>query len=103
VAPRDIFAEIEQHAAYWRGEGPRPPDPPCPPGFDPAEWSSRLRISRCLADRVYGTLGDGEYLPDMDDEERRYLAGLMRAFAVFVEGQTQALSAEVEALVEGSP
>jgi hypothetical protein len=39
----------------------------------------------------------------MDDEERRYLDGLMRAFAVFVEGQTRALSAEVEPLAQGPP
>jgi hypothetical protein len=103
VAPRDIFAAIEQHAAYLRGEGPRPPDPPCRPWFDPAEWTRRLRTSRCLADQVHGALGDREYLPDMDAKERRYLDGLLQAFTVFAESQTQALSAGVELLAEGPP
>jgi hypothetical protein len=39
----------------------------------------------------------------MDEEERRYVDGLLRAFAVSVEGQTQALSTGVESLGEGSP
>jgi hypothetical protein len=103
VAPGDIFAEIEQHPANWRGEGPRRPHPPCPPWFNPTEWASRLRISRCLADRVHGALGDSEYLPDMEEVEWRYLEGLLRTFAVFVEGQTHALPIGVEPLAEGPP
>jgi hypothetical protein len=52
---------------------------------------------------VHGTLGDGEYLPDVDEKERHYLDGLVQAFAVFVEGQTQSLSPGVEPLAEGPP
>ena len=33
-AARQTYAE--QREAYLRGQGPRPPDPPCPRGIDPA-------------------------------------------------------------------
>lgn len=73
---RDLFAEIEQGVAYLRGEGPRPPDPPCPPWIDPQRWASRMRQARCLEERIRGALPAGEYLADMDEEEKVYVDGL---------------------------
>lgn len=74
----DVIAKMERHHAYLSGEGPRPPDPPCPPWFDPATWARRMRIGRCLDYRFTGELSEGEYLPDMDDEERCHVDGLLR-------------------------
>jgi hypothetical protein len=68
-----FWEQIDRQAAYLCGQGPRPPDPPCPSWFDPAEWASRMRIGRCLDYRWTGELGPGEYLPDMTEEERRYV------------------------------
>jgi hypothetical protein len=73
----------EQRAAYLRGEGPRPPDPPCPAWFDPAEWESRMRFGRCLDYRMTGKLGAGEYLPEMTEKERREIDGFTEALAAF--------------------
>src|SRR5262249_14691154 len=77
----DLFARIRQQAAYLAGEGPRPSDPLCSPWFDRAEWASRLRIGRCLDERFRGRLQPGEYLADMDAEERRYVDGVAGVFA----------------------
>src|SRR5262249_23647941 len=78
---RDFFAAIQAHAAYLRGEGPRPPDPPCPLGFDPAAWRSRMTIWRCLDARKVGELREGEYLDDMTDEEKALVDGYLQVFA----------------------
>jgi hypothetical protein len=81
---RDALSDqSEQHAAYLRGEASRPPDPPCPPWFDPAEWESRMRVGRCIDYRLTGGLGPAEYLPDMSEEERRELDGFTEALAAF--------------------
>jgi hypothetical protein len=79
--------QIEQRLAYLRGEGPRPPDPPCPSWFAPHDWASRMRVSRCSEGRLAGVLQPGQYLPDMDEEECRYVDGLAAAFAVFLHSQ----------------
>lgn len=68
-----VCARIAQYEAYYRGEGPYPPDPPCPPGQDPATWERHLRIGRCLG------MPDGEYPPDMSENDRQRVAGLRRA------------------------
>jgi hypothetical protein len=78
---RDLFAEIEEHAAYLRGEGPRPPDPPCPLGFDPAAWRSRMSVCRCLDERTSGELGERQYVPDMTAEEKAYVESILDVFA----------------------
>jgi hypothetical protein len=67
--PPDV-AEMEAEAAYWRGEGPKPPDRPCPPWGDPAQWARNQRLSRYIHARLYGELAPGEYLPEMDDAEK---------------------------------
>ena len=71
--PQALSATSEQRLAYRRGEGQRPPDPPCPNGINPADWASRLRVGRCIEDRATGTLPHGDYLPDLDNDERSYV------------------------------
>jgi hypothetical protein len=58
-------------------------DPPCPRWFDPREWASRMRVSRCSEGRLSGALRPNEYLPDMTEGERRYVDEPAQAFAVF--------------------
>ena len=83
VPPRDLSAEIEQGLAYLCGERPPPPNRPCPPWFDPAEWASRQRVGHCLVARASGELAADTYLPGRDAAERNYLDGLTEAVAVF--------------------
>jgi hypothetical protein len=66
----DLFARLRGLAAYLAGQGPRPPDPPCPPRIDPAAWARRLLVGRCLDARLPGELGPGEYLPGLGDDAR---------------------------------
>jgi hypothetical protein len=73
VPREDVFTRIRRFEAYFRGEGPRPEDPPCPPSYDPAEWASRMRIGRCLEYRMTGELPNDGYLPDMTAEERKHM------------------------------
>ena len=77
--PEDIFERIRRAAAYYAGQGPRPPDTPCPPGRNPGEWASSLRVHHCLAFRRLGTLGPDYYLPDMTAGEREYVDGVAGA------------------------
>ena len=56
-------------------------DPPCPVGINPADWSFRLRVARCGEARLNGLLRPDEYLPDMDEGERRYVDDLAKVFA----------------------
>jgi hypothetical protein len=72
-APRrpDPAAHDAAYRADLRGAGLRPPDPPGPPGFDPAAWESRMRLGRCLDARLTGELAAGEYLPGLGADERR--------------------------------
>jgi hypothetical protein len=91
--PRDLFAEIEQGVAYLRGEGPRPPDPPCPAWFDPQQWASRLRQSSCLEERMRGALAADEYLPGMDEAERAYVDDL---FHLLTTGMTELIGMPAE-------
>ncbi len=46
-------------------------DAPGPQGIDPASWASRIRVARCGEARLAGVLRADEYLPDMDEAERR--------------------------------
>jgi hypothetical protein len=69
-----VCGRIAQYEAYYRSEGPRPSDPPCPPGQDPAAWERHMRIGRCLG------LPNGEYPPDMSENDRQRVAELRRAF-----------------------
>jgi hypothetical protein len=87
---RDLFPAIKKGRAWLRGEGLRPPDPPCRHWFDPAEWASRMRISRCLDERMKCDLRNGGYLPDKYEEKRRYVDGLLHVFATFTVDQTDA-------------
>jgi hypothetical protein len=48
----DVFGRIRQFRDYLRGEGPRPPEPACPPWCTPEEWEARMRKSREYLDRV---------------------------------------------------
>jgi hypothetical protein len=77
--PPDVFARIEAHAAYLRGEGPRPPDPPCPPWIDPAAWASRMRIAHALDVLARGDLAGGEYPADLTADERQQVEGYLEA------------------------
>jgi hypothetical protein len=72
---QSLFDRIAQYEAYLLGNGPRPPEMPCPPGHDPVAWESRMRISRCLA------LPAGEFLPEMDEPDRQRVADFRQAFA----------------------
>ena len=74
--PEDVFVRIRRAAVYYAGAGPRPPDPPCPPGRDPDEWASLQRKRHCLAFRRVGTLGPDYYLPDMTEREREFVDSL---------------------------
>jgi len=96
----DLFERIRQHLAYERGEGPRPPDPPCPRWFKPAEWEKRMRIGRCGEDRFAGRLGDNEYLPGMDDEEKRLVDGYCVAIRKAAEHESPATRAFLASLCE---
>jgi hypothetical protein len=80
---RDVFVLIEQYDAYFRGEGPWPPDPSCPQGMAPGKWDRYLRVNRCVDERQMGALPDGEYLPDMDESERHKVDERLAALAVF--------------------
>src|SRR5258708_13078606 len=68
-AARQTYAE--QREAYLRGQGPRPPDPPCPRGIDPAAWDSLMRVGRCVDAPLTGALPNGAYLPELGEGERR--------------------------------
>jgi hypothetical protein len=89
-AARQPYAE--QHEAYLRDQGPRPPDPPCPRGTDPAAWDSQMRVGRCVDARLTGELPDGEYLPAMGQEERRQVDGNLEALAAFARRRMDARS-----------
>jgi hypothetical protein len=80
-----LFDRIDALAAYYAGKGPRPPDPPCPPWIDPAEWASRLRIGRRFGRRVLGGPPETDCIRDMTDDERRAADGYAAALAL-VEG-----------------
>jgi hypothetical protein len=67
----DLFARVEAHAAYLRGEGPRPPDPPCPPWIDPAAWASRMRMAHALDVPARGSLTPDEFPPGQKVGERQ--------------------------------
>jgi hypothetical protein len=41
-----IAERIQQLTAYSCGEGPRPPDLPCPPGIDPAQRARAMQQKR---------------------------------------------------------
>jgi hypothetical protein len=72
--------------AAARGEGPGPPDPPCPPWLDAADWAGRLRVGRCITERLAGNLAADAYLPGMDAAERAYLDGLAGAVLMLAQG-----------------
>lgn len=78
-----VAAAMEQRKTYLRGRGPCPPDPPCPPGNDPDDWESRMRVSRCFDARSMGEVSPGGYLPEMDEGQRAYMDGLTEVLAVF--------------------
>ena len=65
---QSVFDRIAQYEAYLRGDGPRPPEKPCPPGHDPAAWERGMRIGRCLE------LPAEEFLPEMDEPDRQRAA-----------------------------
>ena len=77
--PQDVFERIRRAAVYYAGQGPRPPNPPCPPRRNPDEWASLQRVRHCQAARRVGTLGPGGYLPDMTAGEREYVDGVAGA------------------------
>jgi hypothetical protein len=80
-AARQTYAE--QHEAYLRGQGPRPPDLPCPRGTDSVVWDCQMRVGRCVDAHLTGELPDGEYLPEMGEGERRQVDGTLEALAAF--------------------
>jgi hypothetical protein len=65
-----LTERMAERQAYYRGETPRPPDPPCPPWIDSGQWDSRMRIGRQLDSWVRGERPVGDYLPEMTDAER---------------------------------
>jgi hypothetical protein len=75
-SPSDLFTRIDQYTAYLRGQGPRPPDPPCPPGFDPAAWENTLRLNHRLDFRFTGELREGQ----MTEAEYRCVAEYLQIF-----------------------
>src|SRR4051812_6521874 len=63
----------EERAAlerYYRGEGERPPFPPCPRPGDPAEWISRQRVGDQVGRWIYGGDAVGTFLPGLTEAER---------------------------------
>src|SRR4051794_22140940 len=66
----DLHAAAARWGAYLRGQGPRPPDRPCPPGLAPEAWAGRMLAVRCVEERLLGRLAEGEYLPGLTDAER---------------------------------
>ena len=82
----DPAIDTADYLAYLKGAGPRPPDPPCPAGFDPAAWESRMRLGWCIDARLLGELGDGEYLPGMDAGERWNVDGSVEVIRMFMNG-----------------
>src|SRR5258708_13239321 len=80
-AARQTYAE--QREAYLRGQGPRPPDPPCPRGIDPAAWDSLMRVGRCVDARLTGELPNGAYLPELGAGERRDVDCTLHALPAF--------------------
>jgi len=78
---RQTYAE--QREAYLCGQVPRPPDPPCPRGTDPAAWDSQMSVGRCVDAHLTGVLPGGEYLPEMGEGERRQVDGTLEALAAF--------------------
>jgi hypothetical protein len=74
-AQESVFDRIRAYAAWFAGTGPWPPDPPCPAGYDPDAWSSRMRLKTAWALVTRGDLAPGEYPPGLTDEERREVDG----------------------------
>jgi hypothetical protein len=42
-----------------------------------------MRVRRCVDARLTGELPDGEYLPEMGEDERRQVDGTLEALAAF--------------------
>src|SRR5260370_28086906 len=78
---RQTYAE--QYEAYLRGQGPRPPDPPCPRGTDSVVWGRQMRVGRCVDAHLSGEVPGGEYLTEMGEGERRQVDGPLEALAAF--------------------
>src|SRR5260370_34943671 len=70
---RQTYAE--QYEAYLRGQGPRPPDPPCPRGTDSVVGGRQMPVGRGGDPPLTGALPDGEYPPEMGEGERPPVAG----------------------------
>jgi hypothetical protein len=80
---RGLRAQLVELGLDWDS----PPDPSCPPWFDPAEWASPKRIGRCLEQRMKCELWPGEYLPDLTEEDRTYVDRLAEVVTAFAGGR----------------
>jgi hypothetical protein len=77
----DLFTRIDEYANYLRGQGPRPPDPPCPHGVDPAAWENRLRLNHRVDFRFTEELREGE----MTEAKYRCVAEYLQIFRTAAE------------------
>ena len=55
----------EAYSRWLHGDGPEPPWPACPRGFDPLAWESRRQLSRGMGLRLRGDLQAGGHPPGM--------------------------------------
>jgi hypothetical protein len=65
------------------GEGPCPPDPPCPPWTDPEVWASQMRVNRGIGMWFRGELGTGAYAEGTTAAEVKQIEGFVEAFGQF--------------------
>ena len=79
--------------APWWETGDEPRIDPCPPGQDPTDWTCRLRAGDCLLARARGELPADQYLPGMEEGDRRYADDLTEVWQIFLRCSTAAEAA----------
>jgi hypothetical protein len=70
-ADRDRINYVKRRAAYLRGQGAKPPDPPCPDGVDPMSWSVRMHARAIVAAWHRRELREGKYPQTASAQVRR--------------------------------
>jgi hypothetical protein len=79
-ADRDRINYIKRRAAYLRGQGAKPPDPPCPAGVDPMSWSLRMQARAIVAAWHRRELREAKYPQTASAQVRREADRSWRAF-----------------------
>jgi hypothetical protein len=67
--PRNPFKDIDEYDAWMSGEGPRPPNPPCPPWISLENWAQRLRMGHVLGLCAPGEISSNYPTPEYSQFE----------------------------------